>query len=213
MKKQLLSLFRQYRRQGCSAGSALRAARAAVKPSRPPLDWKESGGRSVARWQQAGWRFVASTEIDEYLGPQEMALGHFSGRRQSGAIDHWARGHYPGYCDPRTFRWFIPCNSYRDHYEGLRRLNFGKHEAHARAMSYVLQDYQRARDMGEFWVAIFVCVRVLRAGVELAQTSCGGIESDCGREYLSEMAYELAAEALHQARTSAKELCADFVGA
>ena len=212
MNEQLLALYRQYRQKGCHPDSALRAARAELAPARPPLDWKDVRGHSVARWQVAGWHFVASTEIDEFYGPQDMALGRFTDRWQPGAIDHWARGHHPGYRDARTFRWFVPCNSYRDHHGGLRRLNFGRHEAHVLARSYVLGDYQRARQMGESWDPISVCVTVLRAGVELAHASCGGIESDCGEKYLTEMAHELAAEGLGEARDSAKELFADFVG-
>ena len=213
MNEQEHMLYRQYREKGCHAAGALRAARAVPDPSRPPLDWKDSRGSSMAGWGRGGWQFLARTEIDEYCGPQEMALGRFTDRWEPGAVDHWARGHHPGYRDRRTFRWFIPCNSYREHYEGLRQLNFGRHEAHRLARSYVLQDYQRAREMGECWVPLVVSVKVRRAGVELACASCGGIESDCGEDYRTEMAHDLAAEALHEARKNARELFADFVEA
>lgn len=211
MNEQEHAFYRRYREQGCPAVGALRAARAALSPSRRRLDWKDIRGSSVARWAHGGWQFLARTEVDEYCGPQEMALGRFSDRWQSGAIDHWSRGHHPGYRDCRTFRWFIPCNSYRDHYEGLRQLNFARHEAHALARSYVLQDYQRARGMGESWIPMVVSVKVLRAGVELGCASCGGVESDCGEDYRSEMAFDLAREALHEARKNARQLFAGFV--
>lgn len=211
MNKKLLSIYRRCRGQSCTPVGALAAARSELRGQESPLDWQDQRGCQTARWQQAGWEMVASTKADQYCTPQEMALGQFTDQWRPGAIDHWGRTHHSDYKDANTFRWFVPTNSYQEHLAGLRRLNFGRHQAHTLARSYCLQDYRRACEMGQSWDAIILSVTVCRGGVELGRASCGGIESDCDDGYLTEMAQDLAREALAEARKNARELFAGFV--
>jgi hypothetical protein len=77
-----------------------------------------------------------------------------------------------------------------------------------RAAKAATADYNRLRGWcNDSWRYVGVVVSAYRNGVKLATESLWGIESDAG-EYLSEVAEDLAAEALSNAKAKITELAA-----
>ena len=106
------------------------------------------------------------------------------------------------------------CDDVNDAHAQVReQLRASFPSARAYAAAAVESDFTRLREWcaGE-WQYVGVVVRVYRAGVELAEESTWGVESDAG-EYLAEIANELAEQALEPARERAQELAAELAAA
>ena len=212
MNEKLLSLFREGRTQGMAVTSALRYAKWQNKGLADRLDWEDRRGRQTAKWSEHGWDFVAQILPDDDSGIPDY-LGEFTDEWEPGAIDNWKMTHHSDYQDHGVYHWFVPCNSYQGHYDSLRAMYFSRHEAHTLALSYVLQDYERARTMGDDWIPTVLRVTVYRTGIKLGHESVCGIESDADMDYFTETAMDLATSALAEAKAVAKGLFADFVEA
>jgi len=214
-----LALRRKY---GYSAHTALHYAR---QPLPKPLEW--NGNVDHAEWTEAGFDLVAHVEPDD--NPDYSYLGEFTTKYKRGAIkvDPSESGDdriYPvyrsRYPDSPTPVYFVPCNSYREHFKGLRELHYGRSEADTLARSYVHNDMVRLRSLhrGD-WDYVGVIVTASRNGIKLGNASVWGIErygrntpgfdrqSD-SEAYFTETARELAIEAISEAKNAIGTLCA-----
>lgn len=76
-------------------------------------------------------------------------------------------------------------------------------------IKYAVQDYERWEDLCRgWWSYMCLTVTIYKDNVEIASSSCGGIESDGGDEYIKELLESVTDDALHQANIglSAKEI-------
>ncbi len=75
-----------------------------------------------------------------------------------------------------------------------------------------VEDWKRWEDYNNnYWCMMGCVATVYRDGVEIAESSVWGVESDGGKEYLAEIEEEELAQALHQAELSlpVKELLSE----
>lgn len=155
--------------------------------------------------RELGDGMIAQIKIvaDEY--PDLSWLGEFTDKYQEGAIDHHAQ---LGYTDRRVFRWFVPCNTEQDHYKSLRGMGYTHLGALRMARKYVKQDYKRLVTYGDYWHMTGVIVKLSIDGVEVAESSLWGIESDSGDDYYNEVISDNLAECIRQARQSVDKFAA-----
>lgn len=73
---------------------------------------------------------------------------------------------------------------------------------------HAIENYRRALSYGESWCMYGAIVTIKKNGVELAQGSLWGIESDSEHEYFASTFNELIHETLPQAQATLKSLCA-----
>ena len=86
-------------------------------------------------------------------------------------------------------------------------MGYSRGEALRLGRQYVQEDYKRAKSMGDTWTPVGIVVMVYRQGVELAEESCWGFESD-DKKYLAHEAADLADTALAEAKTKLAALTA-----
>lgn len=132
-----------------------------------------------AAWEEQGFTLTARVVSDD-LGWYEEGvecLGQFQEQWEPGAIEH-------DRSNPRIFAWFVP--AYPENGKAL---------------------YRRACTYGHDWSYIGIEVSAHRAGVELGTDSMWGIESDTGEDYFTQVAFDLADEAIVNANKSLKDLC------
>jgi len=106
--------------------------------------------------------------------------------------------------------WYVPAASYAEHYKVLRKMKFGRAESDRLAREYVAQDAKRLARYccGDLYL-LSVGVTAYREGVKLASAGLHGIDVDSSSDpYLSEVAREIAQEALSEARAKLAQLCA-----
>ncbi|HSH30920.1 MAG TPA: hypothetical protein VK971_13520 [Thiohalobacter sp.] len=135
--------------------------------------------RDFAHWSESGFDLHARI-VEDNDGWWSLGIedyGKFSPSWKPGAVRHWRGG-------ARDCEWFIPANP-----------------------EYAKQDYNRACDYGHGWWYVGIEVIARRAGIELGNASLWGIESDSGEEYFTETAFELADEAIAEARNAMQRLC------
>lgn len=206
MNPRLRKAYRSLRAQHPTAGARvlLTWARSTLKQKR--LDWRDDRrGLPRCEWAQDGFKLVASVGLDEY-GSVDW-LGEFHERQVSGAI----RVRAPGLSrsDRHGCVWYRPTSSYAEHYKGLRALKFGRDESDRLARYYIRQDVERLRRYADGDLAL-VCVGVTayRADVELGSAGLYGIDVDSTSDpYLTEVALEMAHEALAEAKAKLAALC------
>ncbi len=83
-------------------------------------------------------QIVIKQKVDE--SPDLSWLGEYSDRWQPGAID---RKHRVSGWSNRQLRYFIPGNSYKDHWDGLHNMGYSRGNCDYLARQYVMQDFQR----------------------------------------------------------------------
>lgn len=106
----------------------------------------------------------------------------------------------PSYVERHQYEWFMPGNTFEDHYNGLLELKYSKGKAHDLARSYVAHDLQRLEDYDRgHWNMLGICVSMLVGGVEVASDSLWGIESDADEAYHEEVIGDLIGECQAQA--------------
>jgi hypothetical protein len=129
------------------------------------------------------------TDLD-YLGDFKDAH-NWSPRCVSLPRDHSARH--------EGWEYFAPATAYAEHREDYRRMGLDRHRADCLARSHVRADLERLTRYGDDWCLTSVEVTVTKDGDEVGSASYGGIESDCGDDYLDEQVRELTREALDMA--------------
>jgi hypothetical protein len=179
------TLYRHFRdRLHCPAHLALRwgreQERLACWIATVGFRWHmDRSGNLFARWSQDGFELqaVVATDPEDWWPLGIETYGEFSMRWAPGAVRH---------SDGRghEYAWFIPADPDR-----------------------ARQAYTRACDYGSGWEYVHFIVTAWRAGVELASASLSGIESDAGEDYFTEVACELASEAVAEAVATMGRLC------
>jgi hypothetical protein len=176
-------------------------------PKVKPLDWQDGrDGLPRATWTVDGFEVVARVGYDE--GGTIDFLGSFHERHIAGAVRVRAPAGYR--CDSHGCVWYLPENSYADHYKGLLKLKFGRAEADRLARSYVNADLDRLRRYADGDLSL-LCVGVTasRAGVKLGTSGLHGIDVDSPRDpYIDEVARDIAGEAIFEAKEKLAKLCA-----
>jgi hypothetical protein len=135
--------------------------------------------RRSASWRQEGFDLTARlVSYDDGWWTQGVdTLGRFSDRREPGAIRHHRGG-------PNACRWFVPINP-----------------------TYGREDYRRACAYGDDWSYLGMQVSASRAGIVLGTADLWGIESDAGDDHVTEIALDIAADAVHRAAAALTQLC------
>ena len=203
-----VSIYHRARRDGTPAASALRLARwvAADRldvplPGERPLTIERDGFTLTIRSQ-----YDESPHRDEFDGTIDW--GHWSddaGRRVPDALA-------PAYPVEITTRdgiaWFVSGVPIDDRIDYYRRHGASRSVALDAARADVRAE-AKAYDGTDGPTVLGVIVKASRAGVALGESSCWGIEiawSDVtrtdGSEYLSEVAEDMAAEAIAEAETA-----------
>jgi hypothetical protein len=206
VKSKLREIYRSLRAQHPTAGASTLITWARSTLKRKPLDWhNDRHGMPRCEWEADGFKLVAIVGNDEY-GTVDW-LGEFHDREVSGA----QRVHAPGLAqsDRHGCVWYRPACTYAEHYRGLRSLNFSRDESDRLARGYIKSDVDRLRSYANGDLSL-VCVGVTasRAGVDLGFAALHGIDVDSPTEpYITEVALEIAADALHEAKAKLAELC------
>lgn len=177
------------------ASSALGLARYEAQPL--PFDWE--GGK--ASTQRDGFDVAIAIVRDE-----DAHAGAFSNDWQPGAVINprsWDARH--GCESSEYLRYYIPeFATVEDHRRGLAPYT-SRHAADCLARTYVREELNRAAEPDAYGVV----VTISRAGVELAEASLWGIESDMLLHYVSlDVVPDLIADALPEAREAIKKVCA-----
>jgi len=206
MKPKLRKAYASLRQQHpqATASTLLTWARENV---RPVINWKDGrDGMPRAQWSVDGFEVHIRIGCDDY-GTVDW-LGEFHERQVTGAIRVPAPAGYRS--DAHGCIWYVPATTYAEHYKGLRALNFGRAESDALARDYVKRDADRLRRYANGDLCLLVVgATVFRAGVELASSGLHGIDVDSTSDpYLTEVAHEMANEALAEARKKLAQLCA-----
>lgn len=158
-----------------------------------------------------GWSIRVRVKVDENADTSH--LGTLTDKRpctvehRSGAVVFRSPSavavRNPGRND---YHYFEPQITAAEHAAGLHAMGFSRGESNRLGREYVLRDMKRLLAVGSSWEPVGVVVRVYREGVELGSASLWGIESDAG-DYLNEVAEDMIAEALEQARATRRKLC------
>jgi len=198
--KEYRAIRQEYER--ISASQALIHARSAV--ARPTLDWQDDGrGKLVATFKRNGFELRATAQPDDYA--DLSWIGSFTDKWQPGAVKRQHVGRH-------EYAYFVPENPTDWHRRELRKLNYGKGEAALLAASYTRSDLHLLETYGDRWQEWLVTVTASRAGIELGQSSVGGVGGSENHaktlDYLTETAFELAGEAVDGAQDALGRLLA-----
>jgi hypothetical protein len=183
---QQLQHYQTLRRQGFGARHALSCLRGRIaldlKCAATGFAWAENRhGFLHARWQQEGFDLTAAVVNDEdgWWASGVSCIGRFSRRWEPGAVRH-------RHGDRNACEWFLPANR-----------SDPRHE------------YRRACAYGRDWWYVGVKVKASRAGVTLGSGLSMGIEFDpqCDRLHLTEIAFDLASDAVAEAQEKLRTLC------
>lgn len=99
--------------------------------------------------------------------------------------------------------WFLPAQTEREQFDGLRMLKHGRREARELAREYVRQDCDRLRRYASGDLASYgVSVAILLGREVVVHDSLWGIDTD-GKEYLCECAAEMLGALIRDLRESA----------
>jgi hypothetical protein len=183
----LTETYRTYRRHlTVPAAQSLRQVRAqahlAARVAATGFAWQENRrGHPCALWHEDDFdlcaRFVDDT--DGWWSCGVETFDKFIARWELGAIRHRKVAR-------QECEWFLPAHPEYGH-----------------------EDYRRACAYGRTWWYVGVVVEASRAGIVLGEKSLWGIDYEPDGEdgYLTETAFELAEEAIVEARQKLKELC------
>jgi hypothetical protein len=190
------------RKHGMRAADALRYAR---HPTYPPTEWLDHADRK--EHEVDGFRVVVEVRPSEFDDDLSF-LGEFTDKWEPGAHDRF-QGQEPHWWSSLhgEYRYIVPTMTYEEHRKGLLDLKYGKAEADRLARSYVQRDIRRLEDYGNGWCMVGVVATVSLNGIELGGASVWGVESDSATEHFEELADEMVAEALEDARDNLDGLC------
>lgn len=201
--------YRYLRAQGLPAKSAGALARAAEAANE--MDWHDGSGCVLRRAEMdcGAYAVEIAVEIDEY--PDWSHLGGIVWQESEGTLT------LPEMTDRHGNRawWAEPyADMQEDIREGLHRQGYSKHAAYTRARAETRAQALQAWNAGQETLQVIVTATAMRAGVVLGQSSLGGIDIDestrMGRlyaeAYLTEVAEDVAAEAVAEADAKLQEL-------
>ena len=198
---------------------AYRIARHAPTP-RDPLPLPDYVGDAPARGERDGFHYTIALAVDHdgFTWTTGCAYARATVRRiedqgRDDAVSLRAIGHK--HIDPRTYdgmRTDVEDGgiTYREIRAKLRGAGHTRHDADTRARAMIRERMQRAHAINEALGAATPCgvrVRVYRAGIELAESSCWGMLDD-DRATLADVAEDCLFSALDEARARVRELCA-----
>lgn len=200
------AVYLKHRKEGLPAVQAKRCADLEVRS--PKIEWaSRTGDRSgrthlSARFKREGFEVFVTVRYDD--DADSCLRGRFVPHMMPGAVRNPNARH-----DRDVMGWFLPDNSYQDHYSGLRGKGYhlGRHEAHTLARKYVLKDLRWALGCGVDWSPCYIEAKAYRAGVELGSTSMGGYTTAEGKESLAWEAEDITAEAIAEAQEALDRLC------
>jgi|GEM_PF-1156508 len=187
MNQQNYELFKSARKNGnIPAIDALRHLRQLDEltklAERHNFTWTGKYGQcESATWEQDGFTLKARVvdDIDGWYARGVDVYGRFSDQWDIGAIQHWQG-------DRRSYKWFIPADT-----------------------TYRHESYAKACDYGRVWEYVGIEVTASRQGITLSSTTSLGIESDSGEAYFTQVAFDLAMEAMAEAKIKLRQLCTD----
>jgi len=198
--------YKQFRKQGVKAYVALKWAR--QKAKLPKLDWKSDGYRLTAEWGNNP-RFVATVvESSDYI-PFDECEWEWS-RHKPGPL--WFRVSlvYPTLScikpleDRGIYLWArYPIEEAKKYYH---KQGESRGVAYFKAIQEAKQYLRRVQRCGIDWCYVDMQVSVYVNGVEMGTSALVGIESDADHEYLTELALDLAQEALNNAKEYAAKV-------
>ena len=183
-----LQHYQSLRKLGIGAGHALACSKQRtalhLKCAETGFAWAENRhGILQARWQQEGFDLTAAVVNDEdgWWTSGVEYIGRFSRCWQPGAIRH-------RHGDRNACEWFVPAN-----------------------LGDPKEEYRLACTYGHDWWYAGVEVKASRAGVTLGSGSLFGIEFGCqdqgDRQYLTEIAFDLASDAIAGSKEKLQTLC------
>lgn len=207
-----------------SFACAFRAARDHRQSERPKLEWKESRHGEIASLKLDGFDVTVEIRPSPDRDWALDGLGKFTDKRP--ARDWRKGGRATGYeigvidrfdgdknRNRNEYRYFIPDNSYDEHFKSLRQMNYGKLDADVLARKYVKEDYKRAEKIAEGELGEWdVIVKVYKKGVELSDgcLGMGVIENlDKEREHVSDTAWDCIVETVDEAKKTLESLRSD----
>lgn len=196
-------------REYTGAANAFRAALSVSESRQSRLEeMKKRVAELLERGRPVFWRegpicFSAKIKRDEY--PDLSHLGEYSDKKGPGAIDRF-RGNEEKWRRYREFRYFIPANTEEEHRCGLRAMGFTRGESGRLAKEYVLRDFKRMETHDSEWEILGIIVTASVNGINLANSSLWGIESDSDKEYFASILCDLADEAKSEAMKKLSEL-------
>lgn len=136
-----------------------------------------------------GFTLALSVSYDEYA----LGFGTFADEWSPGAIPT------PNGQSARHFRYYVPECTADEHREGLRAMGYGRHESWVMAQRWVREDMHRAINADYHAVT----VTASREGIELGRGDlCGVVDP-----YDAGLVYDVASEAIHEARDALGRLC------
>lgn len=193
--------YKKLREEGWSPTTAAKGRRVVTQRT---FDWKPSRRQHVieeAIWSEDGYDLRASVMYED--DPDLSYLGEFTDKWSPNAI----KRRNPGW---RECKYWVPANTYEDHYRGLRAMNFDKHTSDCLARKYVANDLRRHETYGDNWGQYVVVVTAHRYNKEVGDAGIGGVELDSLADaYLEEVTNDLADEALDSAERYYRPLVAE----
>ncbi len=146
-------------------------------------------------------KFVVKQEIDEC--PDLSFYGEYTDHPKGAdydkylVIDREARGDK----ERNEYRYFVCTHDLKDSRKFLREHGYSKHDAAMLPREYSLQDYERMEDAQRGgWYMTGIVVTLLVNGVEVAQDSLWGIESDLDKDHIEEVVRDCKGMCLNNAR-------------
>lgn len=162
---------------------------------RPKLEWvyDERRDRHVAETTVDGFN-VRFTRVDD-KHPDLSFLGQFHHSYRPGAVDWQAFIGLPEHKhENRWLQWYTSTNYNAEHPKNDDE------------RADIVADIKRLHAYGESWGMTDLIVIVAKAGVELSCNILGGIESDAPAEFVLERCWELADEAVAEAKAALPKL-------
>lgn len=208
MNAATLAAYRKLRRvDGCSPASALHHAR--KNPIRiatggtwlPPVD-------DGAKFTRGQFDCVVSVEQDEC---QDYSyLGEYADAATPGAILRPSHQYHAGQPVPRCREYcaVLPARTAAEHYKDLRAMGYSRVVAREEASEMVRRAVERLDRLSDHWTYLVVGVVAYRDGVKLGSCYIGGVESDCGQDYLAEVVADATDNAIAEAKETLSHLCA-----
>lgn len=201
MQTQNYEAYRALRAQGQSAISVVHYLREKTSEG---LDWGSNRqGDSVANLDRDGFRIKVELVPDDHA--DTSWIGKYTDKWEADAIERRDR-------ERNTYKYFVPANTYDDHFQGLRKLNYSKAEADLLARSYVKRDFEQMEKINSGDIQfVGIVVKAYRKGIRLGDASCWGYELDNyfsrSEAYINGSAEDLIAEAISDAKSNLEALC------
>lgn len=200
-RQQIKLVFPEYmklRADGHSPSGAKFYSEESLAGPKTKIWWQDCNGTRgtyrKASWSKDGFDVHVRIVVDE-IGPELDYLGKFTNVWSKNAIKRRNPGH-------NEYRYWIPARTYHEHLRDLRSAGHDKHSADCLARKYVANDMERHESFGESWYSIGIQADVFRQGVKLGSGSMWGIDSDSEKSYIDSIAFDVAEEAMREAKAS-----------